>query len=59
MPLRYVHNSLYNMLRTAVEPSFAGELEEKTKLPLADILRHEANYICFLLTRFSLAMETT
>ena len=58
MPLRYAHNSLFNMLRTAVEPSFAGELEEKTKLPLADILRHEANYICFLLTRFSLVMET-
>jgi hypothetical protein len=53
MPLRYAHNSLFNMLRTAVEPGFGEEWERKTNQPLADILNREADYIRFLLSRFS------
>jgi hypothetical protein len=57
MPLRYAFNSLFKMLRTAVEPGFAEEWERQTDQPLADILRHEADYIRFLLSRYALALE--
>ncbi len=57
MPLRYALNSVFNMLRTAVEPGFAEEWEQKTNQPLADILCHEADFVRFLLTQHSMAME--
>jgi hypothetical protein len=57
MPLRYALNSLFNMLRTAVEPGFGVKWERKTNQPLTDILSREADYIRFLLKRFSKAIE--
>jgi hypothetical protein len=59
MPLCYALNSLFNVLRRAVEPGFDDEWERKTNRPLANILSREADYIRFLLRRFSTAIEVT
>jgi hypothetical protein len=51
MPLRYAPMSLASMLRTAVQPDYATEWEQKTGKPLADILAHRAGLVRFYLSR--------
>ena len=51
MPLRYAPVSLASMLRTAVDPPYATEWEQKTGKPLADILAHRAGLVRFYLSR--------
>ena len=51
MPLRYALMSLAGMLRTAVQPDYATEWEQKTGKLLADILSHRAGLIRFYLSR--------
>jgi Ser/Thr protein kinase RdoA (MazF antagonist) len=51
MPLRYAPLTVATMLRTAVDPTYATEWEQKTGRPLADILAHRAGLVCFYLSR--------
>lgn len=51
MPLRYALMSIASMLRTAVQPDYATEWEQKTGKPLADILAHRAGLVRFYLSR--------
>jgi hypothetical protein len=51
MPLRYALVSVASMLRTAVEPEFVADWEQKTGKSLADILAHRAGLVRFYLSR--------
>jgi hypothetical protein len=51
MPLRFAPVSVASMLRTAVDPTYAAEWEQKTGKPLADILAHRAGLVRFYLLR--------
>jgi hypothetical protein len=51
MPLRYAPLTVATMLRTAVDPTYATEWEQKTGRPLADFLAHRAGLVCFYLSR--------
>jgi hypothetical protein len=51
MPLRYAPLTVASMLRTAVQPTYATEWEQKTGKPLAEILAHRAGLVCFYLSR--------
>lgn len=51
MPLRYAPVSVASMLRTAVQPTYAAEWEQKTGKPLAAILAQRAGLVRFYLSR--------
>jgi hypothetical protein len=51
MPLRYAHMSVASMVRTALQPNYATEWEQKTGKSLDDILAHRAGLVRFYLSR--------
>lgn len=51
MPLRYAPITLASMLRTVIEPGFAGDWKRKTGKPLEEILAHRAGLLRFYLSR--------
>ncbi|MBK8900777.1 MAG: phosphotransferase [Anaerolineaceae bacterium] len=57
MPLRFAPMSVASMLRTAVDPTYAVEWEQKTGKPLADILAHRAGLVRFYLSRLPYGEE--